>query len=72
MEIKNSCPFIQQSRGQLKEFSVVYTDRSVNHMSAPFKEAMKDISSTLKSVYKAKYTVLIPGSGSYAMEAVAR
>ena len=48
MEIKNSCPFLQKSRGNLKEFSVVYSDRSVNHMSAPFKAAMNDISSSLK------------------------
>jgi len=56
----------------LQEFSVVYTDRALNHMSAPFIEAMNDISSMLKEVYKAQNAVIIPGSGSYAMEACAR
>lgn len=56
----------------LQEFSVVYTDRALNHMSEPFKKAMNDISETLKGVYNCKHAVVIPGSGSYAMEAVAR
>jgi len=56
----------------LLEFSVVYTDRSLNHMSNEFKRVITDISSVLKDVYKAHSTVVIPGSGTYGMEAVAR
>lgn len=56
----------------LKEFSVVYTDRATNLMSSPFQQVMRDISSTLKDVYHAEACVLVPGSGSFAMEAVAR
>ena len=56
----------------LLEFSVVYTDRALNHMSKSFQGVMKDISAILKSVYKAKSTVLVPGSGTFGMEAVAR
>ena len=56
----------------LLEFSVVYTDRSLNHMSNEFKRVMVDISSILKNVYQAHATVVIPGSGTYGMEAVAR
>ena len=56
----------------LQEFSVVFTDRSLNHMSSKFQAAMRDISSTLKEVYKADAVALVPGGGSYAMEAVAR
>lgn len=56
----------------LKEFSVIYTDRAVNMLSKPFTEAMQHISKTLKHVYSAEAVALIPGSGTYAMEAVAR
>ena len=56
----------------LLEFSVVYTDRSLNHMSAKFQGVMRDISATLKQVYHAHSTLVVPGSGSYGMEAVAR
>jgi len=56
----------------LQEFSVVYTDRALNHMSEPFKKAMNNISDTLKEVYNCSSAVVIPGSGTYAMEAVAR
>ena len=56
----------------LLEFSVVYSDRSLNHMSDKFVKTMQYISKTLKSVYNAKATVLIPGGGSFGMEAVAR
>ena len=56
----------------LLEYSVVFTDRSLNHMSQSFQSVMRDISSTLKSVYKAHSVVVVPGGGSYAMEAVAR
>ena len=54
------------------EFSVVYTDRALNHMSQKFQGVMKDISSILKEVYKAPSSVLVPGSGTFGMEAVAR
>ncbi len=56
----------------LLEYSVVYTDRAVNHMSARFQQAMRDISRTLKHVYKARSAVIVPGSGTFGMEAVAR
>mmetsp|Transcript_6311 Transcript_6311/g.7675 ORF Transcript_6311/g.7675 Transcript_6311/m.7675 type:complete len:378 (-) Transcript_6311:416-1549(-) len=61
-----------QERGDLYEFSVVYTDRAVNLLSAPFQTVMRDISSTLREVYHAPHCALIPGSGTYAMETVAR
>ncbi len=56
----------------LLEFSVVYTDRSLNHMSNEFKRVITDISSILKDVYQAHSTAVVPGSGTYGMEAVAR
>ncbi len=56
----------------LLEFSVVYTDRSLNHMSQEFQGVMRDLHSTLCSVYKAQTAVIVPGSGTFAMEAVAR
>lgn len=54
------------------EFSVVFTDRSLNHMSAAFQGVMRDISTTLQDVYSADHVVVVPGGGTYAMEAVAR
>ena len=54
----------------LLEYSVVYSDRSLNHMSMTFRQVMNDISSTLKQVYNAEATVVVPGSGTYGMEAV--
>ena len=56
----------------LQEFSVVFTDRSLNHMSARFQGVMRDISSMLREVYHADAVALVPGGGTYAMEAVAR
>ena len=56
----------------LLEFSVVYTDRALNHMSRSFQGVMTDISSVLKEVYHAHSAVLVPGSGTYGMESVAR
>ncbi len=56
----------------LLEYSVVYTDRSLNHMSNSFQSVMKDISSTLKKVYHADAVAIVPGSGTFGMEAVAR
>ena len=59
-------------REGLLEYSVVYTDRSINHMSRRFQGVMRDISDTLKNVYHAKSAVIVPGSGTFGMEAVAR
>jgi len=56
----------------LLEYSVVYTDRALNHMSQRFQGVMKDISRILKQVYNAKSAVVVPGSGTFGMEAVAR
>lgn len=56
----------------LLEFSVVFTDRSLNHMSKSFQHVMNDISGMLKSVYSAHGVAIVPGGGTYAMEAVAR
>ena len=56
----------------LLEFSVVYTDRALNHMSRRFVSVMQDILATLKEVYRAHTAVLVPGSGTFGMEAVAR
>lgn len=54
------------------EFSVVYTDRALNHMSRRFQDVMKDIAAILRQVYGAQEAVLLPGSGTFGMEAVAR
>lgn len=56
----------------LLEYSVVYTDRAVNHMSQSLQQVMRDISSTLKKVYNAHSVAIVPGSGTFGMEAVAR
>ncbi|WP_394754960.1 aminotransferase class V-fold PLP-dependent enzyme [Rhodoferax sp.] len=56
----------------LLEFSVVYTDRALNHMSQSFQRVMQDISAMLKEVYHAQSALLVPGSGTFGMEAVAR
>ncbi|MEM5331910.1 aminotransferase class V-fold PLP-dependent enzyme [Paraburkholderia sp. JHI2823] len=56
----------------LLEYSVVYTDRSINHMSRLFQGVMRDISAVLKNVYNARSVVVVPGSGTFGMEAVAR
>jgi len=56
----------------LLEYSVVFTDRALNHMSAKFQQVMRDISGTLKEVYKARSAIVVPGSGTFGMEAVAR
>ena len=56
----------------LLEFSVVFTDRSLNHMSQTFQRVMNDISSTLRRVYNADAVVVVPGGGTYGMESVAR
>jgi aspartate aminotransferase-like enzyme len=56
----------------LLEYSVVYTDRALNHMSMRFQRVMQDVSATLKQVYGARSAIVVPGSGSFGMEAVAR
>ncbi|HQV15724.1 MAG TPA: alanine--glyoxylate aminotransferase family protein [Denitromonas sp.] len=56
----------------LLEYSVVYTDRALNHMSARFQGVMRDISRVLKTVYKADAAAIVPGSGTFGMESVAR
>ncbi len=56
----------------LLEFSVVFTDRSLNHMSGVFQQVMRDIHAILCDVYNADTAVVVPGGGTYAMEAVAR
>ena len=56
----------------LMEFSVVFTDRSLNHMSQNFQQVMRDIHGTLTDVYNAETAVVVPGGGTYGMEAVAR
>jgi aspartate aminotransferase-like enzyme len=56
----------------LLEYSVVYTDRSLNHMSKSFQSVMNDVSTSLKGVYNAQAVIVVPGGGTYAMEAVAR
>jgi aspartate aminotransferase-like enzyme len=56
----------------LLEYSVVYTDRALNHMSQRFQRVMQEVSATLKQVYGARSAIVVPGSGSFGMEAVAR
>jgi aspartate aminotransferase-like enzyme len=56
----------------LLEYSVVFTDRSLNHMSKRFQQVMRDMSSVLKEAYRAPSAVIVPGGGTYGMEAVAR
>ena len=56
----------------LLEYSVVFTDRSLNHMSRSFQQVMRDVSASLKAVYHADAVALVPGGGTFAMEAVAR
>lgn len=68
----HSRPMPDDYSGGLKEFSVVYTDRALNHMSAPFIRVMQDLDGLLKGVYNAAATVILPGSGTFGMEAVAR
>jgi hypothetical protein len=56
----------------LLEYSVVFTDRSLNSMSRRFQGVMTDISAALKRAYKAHSVIVIPGGGTYGMEAIAR
>ena len=65
-------PHAHVDQGGLEEFSVVFTDRSLNHMSAKFQGVMRDVSGLLREVYNGSAVALVPGGGTYAMEAVAR
>ena len=65
-------PFRAVDPDGLLEYSVVFTDRSLNHMSQTFQGVMRDIHSTLTDAYNANAAVVVPGGGSFAMEAVAR
>ena len=56
----------------LLEFSVVYTDRALNHMSRKFQGVMRDIGDVLKEAYGARSAIVVPGSGTFGMEAIAR
>jgi hypothetical protein len=56
----------------LLEYSVVYTDRALNHMSARFRGVMTDISRVLKTTYAGHTSIVVPGGGTFGMEAVAR
>ena len=67
-----SRPFPSVDPEGLLEYSVVFTDRALNHMSAVFQQAMRDIASTLKSTYRAEAAIVVPGGGSFGMEAIAR
>ncbi len=58
--------------GGLLEYSVVFTGRALNHMSQQFQQVMRDISSTLAQVYNADAVAVVPGGGTYGMEAIAR
>ncbi len=68
-DARTACPYRPEG---LEEFSVVFTDRSLNHMSARFQGVMRDVSGMLKEVYRGSAVALVPGGGTYAMEAVAR
>ena len=70
MPITNLNPAVDPNG--LLEYSVVYTDRALNHMSQNFQVVMRDVSTILKEVYNAKSAAVVPGSGTYGMEAVAR
>ena len=56
----------------LLEYSVVFTDRALNHMSQKFQGVMRDMSRVLKEAYNARSVVIVPGGGTAGMEAVAR
>jgi isopentenyl phosphate kinase len=58
--------------GGLMEFSVVFTDRSLNHMSKAFQGVMNDLNALLREVYQADAAIIVPGGGTFGMEAVAR
>lgn len=65
-------PVREDVQGGLKEYSVVYTDRAINHMSPKFMKTMRNLDAVLKRAYNASGVAIIPGSGTYGMESVAR
>ncbi len=65
-------PVTEDVQGGLKEYSVVYTDRAINHMSPKFMKTMQNLDAVLKRAYNASGVAIIPGSGTYGMESVAR
>lgn len=62
----------KENFGDYKEYSVIFTNRSLNLMSDPFQKVMRDLNTLLKETYNARKVAIIPGSGTYGMEAVAR
>lgn len=56
----------------LLEYSVVFTDRSLNHMSKRFVGVMQQTIDILCEAYNADSAALVNGGGSFAMESVAR
>ncbi len=68
----NTLPRPEVDPQGLLEYSVVYTDRALNHMSQKFQAALREISSVLKKTYHADHAAVVPGTGSAGMEAVAR
>jgi len=68
----HSKPIPTEDRGGLLEYSVIYTDRATNSMSSTFQTVMKELHATLTAAYNAEHAVILPGSGSFAMESVAR
>jgi len=68
----HSKPIPVEARGGLLEYSVIYTDRATNSMSTTFQAVMKELHSVLTAAYNAERAVILPGSGSFAMESVAR
>ncbi|UWF77536.1 MULTISPECIES: aminotransferase class V-fold PLP-dependent enzyme [Microbacterium] len=67
-----SLPHADVDPDGLLEYSVVFTDRSLNHMSARFVEVMQQTLAILSEAYNADGVALVNGGGSLAMEAVAR
>ena len=59
-------------RKKILEYSVIYTNRAVNLMSEEFQSCMRELNTNLCKIYHAKKCALIPGSGTTAMESVAR
>ena len=47
--------------GQYKEYSVIFTNRSLNLMSDPFQRVMRDLNNLLKATYNADKVAIIPG-----------
>ena len=56
----------------LLEYSVVFTDRALNHMSQRFIGVMQELLDVLTTTYGATTAAVVPGGGTAAMESVAR